>query len=86
MKNKIKSDEPKILRDTRDLRWLLLQGLDDLANSRITPNKANAMTWMANAVMDTIRIEMVSSKIGAHEYPPLDLVSTDRSLTVDSSE
>jgi hypothetical protein len=68
-----KAKEPRILADTRDLRWLLLQALDDLANSRITPNKANAMTWMANAAMDTIRIEMVSSKIGAHEYPPLDL-------------
>jgi hypothetical protein len=64
--------EPRILRDTRDLRNLLLLSLNDLADSRITPNKANAMTWMANAVMDTIRIEMVSSKIGAHEYPPLE--------------
>jgi hypothetical protein len=60
------------LNDTRAVRWVLAQGLDDLANSRITPNKANAMTWMANSIMDTMRLEMIASKIGSHEYPPLE--------------
>jgi hypothetical protein len=64
----------KIVSDTRGLRWLLLVCIDDLANSRITPNKANAMSNVANSIMDSMRLEMVSTRIGGSgEYEPLEL-------------
>jgi hypothetical protein len=69
-----KPSTPRILSTTRGLRNLLVQGLVDLANSKITPTKANAMTWKAQAIMDTIRIEMIASKIGENEWDPLPLI------------
>jgi hypothetical protein len=77
-----KNNKPRqIVNDTRGLRWLLLVCIDDLANSRITPNKANAMSNVANSIMDTMRLEMVSTRIGSSDgYAPLILANVPEEI------
>ena len=63
-----------MLKDTLDLRRLLLSSLDDLLNKRITPNDARARSWLARAALDTLRIEMIAAREGLREYKPVSLV------------
>jgi hypothetical protein len=80
-KDKDKDKPRQIVNDTRGLRWLLLVCIDDLANSRITPNKANAMSNVANSIMDTMRLEMVSTRIGGFSgYEPLELAEIPKEV------
>ena len=73
-----KTKVSKIVSDTRGLRWLLLVCIDDLANSRITPNKANAMANVANSIMDSMKLEMISTRIiGSSGYEPLELAPSE---------
>ena len=72
-----------ILRDTLDLRRMLLTSLDDLLNQRITPNDARARSWLARAALDTLRIEMIAAREGLKDYAPVRLLPEGDPLTIE---
>lgn len=62
------------LKNTHDLRRLLLVSLDDLVAKRITPNEARARAWLVREVLDTMRIEMIAARTGLAVYAPVELL------------
>ena len=82
MTGKVVEDVRILLRDTLDLRKLLLQSLDDVVNKRITPSDARARSWLARSIIDTIRIEVIAAREGLRSYEPVRLIPPP---TVDGS-
>lgn len=62
------------LKDTHDLRRLLLVSLDELVSKQITPNEARARAWLVREVLDTMRLEMIAARTGLGVYAPVELL------------
>lgn len=64
-------DFKKTIKDTLDLRMLLLESLSDLVMKRITPTEARARSWLAKTIVDTLRVEMIAAREGKLHYEPV---------------
>lgn len=60
--------------DTLDLRMSLIRAYNDLNADRITPNKARAISQIARAITDTVRLEVQSARDGVSFTHPVVLV------------
>lgn len=64
-------DVKGMVKDTLDLRRLMLSSLDDLVNKRITPHDARGRAQLGRTVLDTLRIEMIAAREGLRKYSPV---------------
>jgi hypothetical protein len=53
---------PDEIFDTLDLRLSLIRAYKDLNADRITPSKARAISQMARAITDTVRLEVQAAR------------------------
>lgn len=60
--------------DTLDLRLSLIRAYNDLMSDRITPNKARAISQVARAITDTVRLEAQAARDGVSFTNPVVLV------------
>jgi hypothetical protein len=73
-REQLRESSMKTLRTTLDLRMMLLSSLDDLVNKRITPYEARARSHLAQATLETVRLEMIHARTGLISYAPVDLI------------
>lgn len=65
---------PDEIYDTLDLRNSLLKAYRDLNADRITPSKARAISQMARAITDTVRLEVQAAREHIGSTKPLMLL------------
>jgi hypothetical protein len=66
-------DVKRMVKDTLDLRKLMLSSLDDLVNKRITPHDARGRAMLGRTILETLRIEMIAAREGLRVYDPVSL-------------
>lgn len=71
--------------DTLDLRMSLIRAYKDLCADKITPNKARAISHMARAITDTVRLEVQAARDGVNFQQPVVLVPSNVRYIEDKS-
>ena len=59
------------IKNTQDLRDFLLDCMIKLSRKEITANEARAQALLARSALDTVRLEIVSSRSGTSSYTPM---------------
>jgi hypothetical protein len=79
---------PDDIFDTMDLRKSLIQAYRDLKADRITPNKARAISQMARAITDTLRLEVQAARESIGSTKPIMMMprNVGQSAIEDKSE
>lgn len=72
--------------DTLDLRLSLIRAYNDLNADRITPNKARAISQIARAITDTVRLEAQAARDGVSFTQPVVLVPKSVHYIEDGSD
>ncbi len=65
---------PDEIFDTLDLRMSLIKAYRDLNADRITPSKARAISQMARAITDTVRLEVQAARDHISSIKPVVMV------------
>lgn len=66
------------MKDTLQLRKMLIRSLEDVIEKRITPNDARARAMLARGILDTVRVEIQAARIGLSTYEPVAFIPHDK--------
>ncbi len=66
---------PKEIFDTMDLRMSLIRAYNDLQADKISPTKARAISQIARAITDTVRLEIQAAREGVSYSKPVLLIT-----------
>ena len=66
---------PTQIRTTRDLRIVLIEAFADIRAKRLTPGESRSLSNMAQAILNTIRVELVLARANIGEYKTIDMVA-----------
>ncbi len=68
--------------DTLKLRKFLLQSMCELRDKQLTVSEARARAWLARAIIDTVRMEVIAARTGVSNYAPVDLIGSAKPTTL----
>lgn len=72
-----------LLQDTRDLRLRLMKTFQDHQAGRVSNAFVRAQALNAREILDTLKVEIMASRIGLKSFTPVSLDSVGVSLVED---
>lgn len=67
----------ELIKDTKDLRLKLLQVYQDCERGQITNAAARARAYVAREILDTVKVEIMASRLGVTSFKPVRLDGDD---------